>query len=191
MNILQIIYIILQVVTNFYPNDFAPPSKPFRDGKIAENGQGSRQTCACKNSNSGYTRRTNLAGPWPGHIYKIRDLETKRQITLVNGELKLAEDLGAQGGYHWLCVETDGYLGFRSPTNNVHIGHDCWGNFVAREYHHWAWEFFNTRAHPKGGQMLLTTHYNTMRKMVVERGTGRLVETDDTGTAWEFIEVHT
>ncbi|KAI1469092.1 uncharacterized protein F4812DRAFT_319177 [Daldinia caldariorum] len=130
-------------------------------------------------------------GPWPGHTYKIRDPETKRQITLVNGELRVEKDLGDQGGYHWVCIERDGYLGFLSPTTHVYMGHNNWGQFVAREYHHWAWEFFNTRAHPDGGQVLLTVHGNKMRKMAIQKGTWKLVETEGEGTAWEFVEVRT
>ncbi|OTB10912.1 hypothetical protein K445DRAFT_27111 [Daldinia sp. EC12] len=143
--------------------------------------------CGCSSS----LTTISPAGPWPGHTYKIRDPETKRQITLVNGELQVEKDLGNQGGYHWICVEKDGYLGFLSPNSHVYIGHNNLGQYVAREYRHWAWELFNTRAHPNGGQLLLTVHGNKMRKMAIQKGTYKLVETDGEGTAWEFLEVHT
>lgn len=61
--------------------------------------------------------------PWPGNTYIIRDPDSQRQITLVRGQLRLAPHLGNQGGYHWECIEKDGWLGFRSPSDHLHIGH--------------------------------------------------------------------
>ncbi|KAI0122381.1 hypothetical protein F4814DRAFT_208014 [Daldinia grandis] len=183
MEISNILYFIFQMVVDWSEGDF-PPNRLFRNTRIEKS---TVEQCGC----SSYLPNPAPAGPWPGHIYKIRDPKSERQITLVNGELRLEKDMGDQGGYHWLCIETDGYLGFRNPSNKVYMGHDYWGQFVARESHHWAWEFFNTRAHPDGGQLLLTVHGNEMKKMAVEKGTNRLIETTGDGTAWEFVEVPT
>ncbi|KAI2779887.1 hypothetical protein F4815DRAFT_471500 [Daldinia loculata] len=187
MVIFSILRLIFQMAVGRLAGDFPPDIRHIRNAMMEKSATEADFYCGC----SPYLPNPGPTGPWPGHTYKIRDPKTERQITLVNGELKLEKDMGEQGGYHWLCIETDGYLGFRNPSNNVHIGHNNWGQFVAREYHHWAWEFFNTRAHPDGGQLLLTVHGNSMRKMAVEKGTYRLVETKGDGTAWEFVEVPT
>ncbi|KAI1413305.1 hypothetical protein F5Y13DRAFT_198567 [Hypoxylon sp. FL1857] len=127
--------------------------------------------------------------PWPGNIYIIRDPESHRQITLVDGELRLEPHLGNQGGYHWKCIEKAGYLGFRNPSDNLHIGHDNRGNFIAQKTHHKEWEYFNTRAHPDGGHLLLMAHSDGQRKMTIGPDGQRLVETNGAGTAWEFEKV--
>ncbi|KAI0838433.1 hypothetical protein F5Y06DRAFT_268068 [Hypoxylon sp. FL0890] len=127
--------------------------------------------------------------PWPGNTYIIRDPKSGRQITLVDGELRLEYHLGNQGGYHWQCIEKDGWLGFRSPSDNLHIGHDNCGNFIAQKTHHRDWEYFNTRAHPDGGHLLLTRRWNVQRKMTIGPDGQKLMETDGHGTAWQFEKV--
>ncbi|KAI1398639.1 hypothetical protein F4819DRAFT_18962 [Hypoxylon fuscum] len=127
--------------------------------------------------------------PWPGETYIIQDPKTKRQITLVEGKLRLEDHLGFQGGYHWRCIETDGWLGFRNPIDNSLIGHDNEKNFIAQNKSHKSWEFFNTRAHPDGGYILLVVHGWVQWKMTIAKDGRSLVETRDGGTAWEFVKV--
>ncbi|KAI1768390.1 hypothetical protein GGR53DRAFT_477965 [Hypoxylon sp. FL1150] len=129
------------------------------------------------------------AAPWPGNTYIIRDPDSQRQITLVRGQLRLAPHLGNQGGYHWECIEKDGWLGFRSPSDHLHIGHDNRRNFIASAKDHRPWEFFNTRAHPNGGHILLVVHGWQQWKMAISKDGRQLVETMDEGTAWEFVKV--
>ncbi|KAI0165359.1 hypothetical protein GGR52DRAFT_105269 [Hypoxylon sp. FL1284] len=127
--------------------------------------------------------------PWPGNTYIIRDPDTERQITLLRGELCLAEHQGNQGGYYWKCIEKDGWLGFRSPTDHLHIGHDNRRNFIASAKQHRNWEYFNTRQHPKGGHVLMVVHGWQQTKMAISEDGCRLVETMGDGTAWQFVKV--
>ncbi|KAI1653480.1 hypothetical protein F4813DRAFT_374420 [Daldinia decipiens] len=122
MVIFNILQFILHMALGWLEDDF-PPEKLFRNARMGKSIVEANLYRGCSPclSNPGPT------GPWPGRAYKIRDPETERQITLVNGELKLEKDMGNRGGYHWLCIETDGYLGFRNPSNNMHIGHNNWG----------------------------------------------------------------
>ncbi|KAI1139102.1 hypothetical protein F5Y05DRAFT_380855 [Hypoxylon sp. FL0543] len=129
--------------------------------------------------------------PWPGNTYIIRDPKSRQQITLVDGELRLDVHLGDQGGYHWQCVEKDGWLGFRSPSDSLHIGHDGNGNFIAQKTHHKDWEYFNTRAHPAGGHLLLMRHWSGQWQMAIGPDGQKLIETKEQGTAWEFEKVGT
>ncbi|KAI1770126.1 hypothetical protein F4818DRAFT_434045 [Hypoxylon cercidicola] len=127
--------------------------------------------------------------PWPGNTYIIRDPDSERQITLVGGQLRLAPHLGNQGGYHWECIESNGWMGFRSPSDHLHIGHDNRRNFIASAKEHRPWEYFNTRAHPKGGHILLVVHGWQQWKMTISEDGSNLIETMDEGTAWEFEKV--
>ncbi|KAI1385863.1 uncharacterized protein F4822DRAFT_356346 [Hypoxylon trugodes] len=129
--------------------------------------------------------------PWPGQTYIIREPSTRMQITLIDGELRLEDHKGDQGGYHWKCIETNGWLGFYNPSDMLHIGHDNRGNFIARAQQHDSWEYFGTRAHPDGGYLLLMRHGNTLWKMTIGEDGRKLVETNEKekGTAWEFVKV--
>ncbi|KAI4861680.1 hypothetical protein F4820DRAFT_432844 [Hypoxylon rubiginosum] len=129
------------------------------------------------------------SAPWPGNTYIIRDPDSRQQVTLVRGQLRLARHLGNQGGYHWECIEKDGWLGFRSPSDHLHIGHDNRRNFIATAKDHRPWEYFNTRAHPKGGHILLVVHGWQQWKMTIAKDGHSLIETLDEGTAWEFKKV--
>ncbi|OTA98209.1 hypothetical protein M426DRAFT_70257 [Hypoxylon sp. CI-4A] len=127
--------------------------------------------------------------PWPGHTFIIRDPDSGRQITLECGELLLRSDRGNQGGYHWDCVEKDGWLGFRDPVHGMYMGHNNRGSFIAQVKHHKGYEFFCARRHPDGGYLLLTQHWNELWKMTIGKDGRSLVETTGKGTAWEFVDV--
>ncbi|KAI1453731.1 hypothetical protein F4805DRAFT_357978 [Annulohypoxylon moriforme] len=125
--------------------------------------------------------------PWPGRTYIIRDIDTKLQITLVEGVICMQSHLGDQGGYHWKCVSKDGWLGFRNPSSGLYLGHDTLGHITAQVRHLDCCEFFVTRAHPDGGQMLLTKHGDELRQLLWNQyGIG---ETKEGGTVWEFMKV--
>ncbi|KAI1409316.1 hypothetical protein F5Y13DRAFT_170621 [Hypoxylon sp. FL1857] len=139
-------------------------------------------------------RRSSIAllketPPWPGHTYIIRHPVSGRQITLVRGELRLEHHTGNQGGYHWICVEKDGWLGFCDPVHGTYMGCDTLGGYISKVKHHKACEFFCTRRHPDGGYVLLTQSGPALAKMSVAADGSKLVETKGEGTAWEFVKV--
>lgn len=127
--------------------------------------------------------------PWPGHTFIIREPISGKQITLVRGELRLEPHMGDQGGYHWICVEKNGWLGFCDPIHNMFMGHDSLGTFIARVRHHQAHEYFSTQRHPDGGYLLVTHYKDRLWKMVIAEDGQKLFTTKGEGTAWEFIKV--
>ncbi|KAI1466271.1 uncharacterized protein F4812DRAFT_461241 [Daldinia caldariorum] len=126
--------------------------------------------------------------PFPGSTYAIRECNTGRYITLVEGELRALQNVGDQGGWHWVCIETNGWLGFRNPVSSTHIGHDTKHNYWAQYKHHLSHESFCARKHPDGGYVLLSRQDEELWKMSVGEDFG-LVETKKDGARWEFIKV--
>ncbi|KAI0886710.1 uncharacterized protein GGS22DRAFT_158523 [Annulohypoxylon maeteangense] len=129
--------------------------------------------------------------PCPGNTYIIRHPVTGRQITLERGELRLKHHTGEQGGYHWVCVEKGGWLGFYDPIHGTYMGRNNKGGYMAKVKHHAGWENFCARRHPDGGYLLLTSHWFCLMKMDVDKSGTKLVETfgEGKGTAWEFVKV--
>ncbi|KAI1378057.1 hypothetical protein F4677DRAFT_414328 [Hypoxylon crocopeplum] len=127
--------------------------------------------------------------PWPENTYIIRHPDSGLQITLVDGNLRLEHHLGDQGGYHWRCIEMNGWLVFRNPSDRLHIGRDVEGNLVAEELEPDSLEWFVTRAHPDGGHILLAKDGKGLRKVTVGKDGHNLILTKDDGTPWEFVKV--
>lgn len=128
--------------------------------------------------------------PWPGHTFVIRDLDSHRMITIVDGVVRLKFNIGGQGGYYWQCVEKNGWLGFRDPVHGMYLGHNGQGRFIAEVKHHRSYEQFCVRKHPKQGYILLTHNSRLggceMKKMAVAEDGDRLVETTAEGAVWGF-----
>ncbi|KAI1207690.1 uncharacterized protein F4807DRAFT_434243 [Annulohypoxylon truncatum] len=139
---------------------------------------------------STFTRKETV--PCPGNTYIIRDPTTRRQITLEGGELCLKHSTGEQGGYHWVCIENDGWLGFYDPIHGMYMGRDNKGGYMAKVKKHRGWERFCARRHPDGGYLLLSQHWDALMKMEANKSGTRLVEISGKGrgTAWEFVQVY-
>ncbi|KAI1378544.1 hypothetical protein F4677DRAFT_443032 [Hypoxylon crocopeplum] len=127
--------------------------------------------------------------PCPGQTYMIRDPTSQRLITLSRGRLCLEDHAGDRGGYHWECVETKGWLGFRNPAFNVYIGHDGHDAIVAEKSNHKGWEYFCVRRHPDGGYLLLSRWWDDLWKVDIARDGHSLIRKDHGGVAWEFVKV--
>ncbi|KAI1474674.1 hypothetical protein F4774DRAFT_321124 [Daldinia eschscholtzii] len=141
-------------------------------------------SCSCP------IQRTELKDtpPFPGQTFAIRERNTGRYITLMEGNLLVLENVGNQGGWHWVCVENNGWLGFRNPVSSTHIGHDTNHKYWAEYKHHLSHESFCARKHPQGGYILLSRQGDALWKMAVD-DCGRLVETEKDGTLWDFIRI--
>ncbi|KAI2471094.1 hypothetical protein F4781DRAFT_388065 [Annulohypoxylon bovei var. microspora] len=127
--------------------------------------------------------------PWPGGTYIIREPKSGKQITLINGLVCMAPHLGDQGGYHWLCTSTDGWLGFRSPVSGLHLGHNGESNrLMAIVPHHRDLEYFATRGHPDGGQLLFVKQGDSLWPLSV-RSDREIAILSEGGTVWEFVKV--
>ncbi|KAI0853080.1 hypothetical protein F5Y00DRAFT_225373 [Daldinia vernicosa] len=126
--------------------------------------------------------------PFPDQTFAIRERNTGRYITLIEGKLRVRENVGDQGGWHWICVESQGWLGFRSPVSGTYLGHDGNESIWAEYKHHDGQEFFCARKHPQGGYVLLTSHEDVLRKITVSNDF-KLIETTGDGTLWDFVKV--
>lgn len=126
--------------------------------------------------------------PWPGETFVIREPNQGLAITLTEGRLRLRQEMGNRGGCHWVCVDRNGWLGFRNAVSGTYLGHDQKGNFYAKVQHHEPHEYFCARRHPRGGYILLMRHGNDLQKMAIGEDGESLVETKGEGTAWEFFK---
>ncbi|KAL4726710.1 hypothetical protein ACLX1H_005599 [Fusarium chlamydosporum] len=119
--------------------------------------------------------------PYPGAHFIIRHRDSNKVITLINGELQLAEGLNPKGGFHWECIERDRWLGFRNCVSGTIIGHNDRKKFVARADKHQSYEYFTLRHSPKGGYELLTKHDFELWSMTIADDGKGLVETKEEG----------
>ncbi|KAK3953297.1 hypothetical protein QBC32DRAFT_258253 [Pseudoneurospora amorphoporcata] len=157
------------------------------------------------------------AAPFPGQTYILLEASTGRALTLIDGNLRLVHvpdpdlisitdqshiDLTdssvavptcakGQCNWHWHCVETAGWLGFRNAASGTFLGHDMWQNIVAKAYRHNGWEWMAVRPTPGGpegkGWHLLVTHWEKLYRIKFLEG-GAFVAMDSTeGTVWEFV----
>lgn len=129
------------------------------------------------------------AVPWAGETYMIRDRLHGRIITLEESNLRLETHISRTGGWHWVCVEKDGWLGFRNRVSGTYIGHNGKGKFYAKVTHHKDHEYFCARRHLDGGYLLLMRHGSKLWKMDIGEDGHELIETENEGTVWEFVKV--
>ncbi|KAM3072058.1 hypothetical protein ACMFMG_008519 [Clarireedia jacksonii] len=132
--------------------------------------------------------------PVPGSTFLIRALHTHQVITLSEGHLHLEPQPLPAGGWHWACIERDGWLGFRNCVSGTFMGHDGKGGYHAKVTHHKCNEWFVTRAVPGGGHLILILHGDKWRRMGIAEGGRELVEVEKEkegveATVWEFIKV--
>ncbi|KAM7219024.1 hypothetical protein V8F06_005616 [Rhypophila decipiens] len=99
----------------------------------------------------------------------------------------------------WLCVERNGWLGFRALTGE-YMGHGTLTNIVkeedrhvvgARHTRHEESECCCVRRHPRGGYILMIRDQNTkLLKVEIRTSTlNNLVLREDGGALWEFVKV--
>ncbi|KAI5862988.1 hypothetical protein GGS23DRAFT_46961 [Durotheca rogersii] len=135
------------------------------------------------------TRTREETVPHPGATYIIRDPATRRLLTIVGGQLRLEHHAGDRGGYHWDCVETKGWLGFRNPAFGVFLGHDGHGRIIASARLHRPWEYFCVRRHKQGGYLLLSRWFDDLWKLDKGSDGRTIVRQAEGGLAWEFERV--
>lgn len=176
------------------------------------------------------SRYTRHAFPVPGQTFILLEASTGRALTLIDGNLRLAHvpdpelisvsdkphlnplagsadqcvtTTKGQCNWHWHCVETVGWLGFRNAASGTFLGHDIWQNIIARVHKHQGWEWMTVRPAPIStsveaqgkrlgfGWYLMVTHWEKLYKInFLEARGGAFVATDSAeGTVWEFVEV--
>ncbi|KAI5921688.1 hypothetical protein F4810DRAFT_712307 [Camillea tinctor] len=125
--------------------------------------------------------------PWQGNDLVIRERGSGKVITMGIDGVQLKK-IGPMGGWHWKCVEHDGWLGFRNVVSGRYLGHNNKGGFHALQTHHKGWESFVAKANPYGGYELLTIHGWKFMKMRVAKDGLTLEETDGKGALWDFVK---
>lgn len=128
------------------------------------------------------------ADPQAGDTFIIIDQAHGRAIAVIEGELRLEANACQAGNRHWLCVEKDGWLGFRNTGSGRYLGHNIWWNFVAEGTQHRGWEFFHARRHD-GGYLLLVPYFFKLFQIAIGEDDNSLAARDNGGTVWEFIKV--
>ena len=134
-----------------------------------------------------------LLVPWPGSTFIIRSVSCERVITLLDGQIVLAQPSN-RGSIFWVCIETAGWLGFRNTVSGQFLGHDKKGKLCCASPKHNKWEYFCCRVKPKGGCVLLMTHWDEIWHVgiKVEQGVEKLAKIGDgksDGIEWEFVKV--
>ncbi|KAI1426494.1 hypothetical protein F5Y12DRAFT_742403 [Xylaria sp. FL1777] len=133
--------------------------------------------------------------PEPGGLYMIRDLDSGKAITLVEGHVTLVLDAGTRGGWQWKCEELrEGWIGFRNVVSGKYLGRDNKGRFVALFDKFHGWESFVLRPREAGGYNLLGKDGYVLRAMAIidaESTSPTLAETRaaKNGARWEFVKV--
>ncbi|OCL05127.1 hypothetical protein AOQ84DRAFT_414251 [Glonium stellatum] len=132
--------------------------------------------------------------PWPGSTFIIRSVSSGYVLTLLDGQVALAQP-GGPGSIHWACVETKGWLGFRNIASGRFLGHNIVGNLCCLAEHHKGWENFCVRIRPEGGYVLLMTHFERLWLVgiKVEQGVEKLAKIENgesNGIVWEFVKVY-
>jgi len=131
--------------------------------------------------------------PWPGSTFLIRSVSSGHVITLLDGQIVLAPP-GGRGSIHWACVETKGWLGFQNPVSGNFLGHNGTGRLCCSAKQHKGWENFCVRMRPKGGYILLMTHFERLWQVGIklEEGVEKLAKIEDGGSdgiIWDFVKV--
>ncbi|KAH6849601.1 hypothetical protein B0I37DRAFT_369387 [Chaetomium sp. MPI-CAGE-AT-0009] len=134
------------------------------------------------------------AVPWAGETFIIVEKASGRVISHTDGNLRLEDNTGRKGCWHWLCVEKDGWFGFRNTASGMYLGANFWGtgNLQAEVKHHKGWESFSTRRHPNGGYLLLATKndWKLQKVGLNQDGDGLVAKVDHKNAiVWEFVKV--
>ena len=113
------------------------------------------------------------AVPWPGKKFLIKHEETNQIVSVVDGNVQLGSIEDCHRGGHWLCVERDGWLGFRNTVSGTYLGHNNHSGIRAEAKQHERWEFFCVRQRPDKGYSLLCTWNWKMLSLQLKDKTGQ------------------
>ena len=104
------------------------------------------------------------AVPWPGEKFVIRHRGSGLAIGVDDeGDIRLTffDNVGTNQSCQWLCVEKDGWFGFKREGR--YLGQDEDGELHAESKQHTLHECFCVRKHPKGGYQLMTLCNENMK----------------------------
>ena len=128
-----------------------------------------------------------------GSTVIIRSVSCGNVLTLLNGHVVLAP-FGGRGSSLWVCVETEGWFGFRNCVSNKFICHGRDGRLKCSAEQHDSWRHFTITPVPNQGYILQMLDWWTLCPVVInaENGLQKLGRTGDKlseGIVWQFFEV--
>ncbi|KAI2477971.1 hypothetical protein Ptr902_10654 [Pyrenophora tritici-repentis] len=130
--------------------------------------------------------------PTHGSTYIIRAVSSENVMTLLDGQVILAP-IGSRGCIYWTCVETEGWLGFRSCSSKKFICYDWHARLKCTAEQKDGHRQFTITPVPKGGYIMQMLDWWRLRPIVLnpENGAQKLARTGDMlsdGIVWEFIK---
>lgn len=139
-----------------------------------------------------FSLNTISAVPWQGSTFKIHSIESGKLITLLKGEVILAPPIEG-GSTRWECVDTKGWLGFRSTSSREFLGYKLSGLIHCEAKKHLSWENFSVKPARNGGYILMIQHWDSLWYVGVETvgGEERLkkVQCPERAVVWKFVKV--
>ncbi|KAI0521313.1 hypothetical protein F5B22DRAFT_644038 [Xylaria bambusicola] len=133
--------------------------------------------------------------PESGGVYMIREIDTKRTITLRQGQVTMTRGTSPQGGWQWICEERqNGYIGFRDIVSGKYLGRGSGGEFHAEAKEMGDKESFVLRPRNAGGHNLMVKRWRGLKAVAMgdcENAEPKLVEASSrtSPARLEFIRV--
>ncbi|KAI0970498.1 hypothetical protein F4678DRAFT_479909 [Xylaria arbuscula] len=131
--------------------------------------------------------------PEPGQMYMIRDLVSKKSVSLINGKFALLHNHFGLGGWHWLCDELGGgWIGFRNAVSGDYLGKSDLDTYFSARTSRKNKQFV-LRPSALGGYNLCLNHDGLLKAAFIENNDelGRLgaVVAPKEPARWEFIKL--
>lgn len=171
-----------------------------QDKKDLEVRKNNEQPPKAKNQSAG--PECLYGAPQKGNTYIIRTKDEPKALAIEHCALVVADEYrDAKTGeidqtdrsFHWDCVQTKGWLGFRNIVTDTYLGinEKVHGNLTAEQKHHKAWEYIVPMMHPEGGYQLYCRHDNDLCLMgVEEKKRSKLVKVEHgKETLFSFVKV--
>ncbi|KAI1346808.1 hypothetical protein F5Y01DRAFT_296960 [Xylaria sp. FL0043] len=186
--------------------DVEDPSEPASSTTFSDKNAADTPTHSTKFESTIHERTTSSSSmsftingmcevPEHGCVYMIRDVDSEKAITLVEGRLTLTLATGnTRGGWQWICEELDhGWIGFREVVSGRLLGRDNKGGFYVQATRLRDWESFVLRPREVGGYNLQVRYGDRLRAMAIadDGEAAKLVEisTAKEAARWEFVRV--
>ena len=135
--------------------------------------------------------------PEDGGIYLIREIHTKRMLTLARGKLTIEYGTLSQGGRQWACEDlSSGHMAFREIVSGRYLGRRHQRRrFRVEEKKPGRSEAFVLRPRKQGGFNLMVKQRGSLKALTIvdddDEGGLKLRKATDYNDAarWEFIKV--
>ncbi|KAJ2981152.1 hypothetical protein NUW58_g6761 [Xylaria curta] len=127
--------------------------------------------------------------PLPGRTYMIRHRDSGKMLARKEGLLGLEDDCDLRTEWHWDCVQSLGWFGFKT-ISGFYLGRDGNFGFCASAMAHLPWEWIVVSPGHEGCY-LQSPHWLSLRWVGIGEDGRKLVDatSSDQAALWEFVEV--